>query len=400
MDDNFLKTNNSLNNIVSSNNNGNNKENINDRPLISNKSPSTSDEELIHLLQSNSSKSSKFDSINVNAEIGEFIRDDRILAIGVGGAGSNAINNIVERGGIDGATTIAINTDARHLLSTKAEKKLLIGKELTRGTGAGNDPNIGRAAAVENEDEIRELVRGSDLVFIACGLGKGTGTGAGPYVAKIAQEEGCLVVSVCTLPFASEGQTKMNIALKGLYELNKHSNTIIIVPNEKLVWEAPDFSLLDAFALADEVLINAVVGLTDLIVHPAKVNVDFADTKKVLRNSGPAVISIGKGKGENRALDAVNSVLSNNLLEADISKSTGALVNIKANHKLSAVEVDAITNAITSRIDPKATFIWGLSVDDEMADDEIAITIVIAEVESPYISLSDDEVSIDTLWYD
>ncbi|MHA1303271.1 MAG: cell division protein FtsZ [Candidatus Heimdallarchaeaceae archaeon] len=360
----------------------------------------TSDEELLKLLQTNSSSSSKYDSINANAEIGEFIRDDRILAIGVGGAGSNAINNIIKRGGIEGATTIAINTDARHLLNTKAEKKLLIGKELTRGTGAGNDPNIGHAAAVENEDEIRELVRGSDLVFIACGLGKGTGTGAGPYVAKIAQEEGCLVVSVCTLPFASEGQNKMNTALRGLHELDKHSNTIIIVPNEKLVWEAPDFSLLDAFALADDVLINAVVGLTDLIVHPAMVNVDFADTKKILRNSGPAVISVGRGRGENRALDAINSVLTNSLLEADISKSTGALVNIKANKKISTMEVEAITNEITSRIDPKATFIWGLSIDETMADDEIAITVVIAEVDSPYLDVPDEEMTIETLWYD
>ncbi len=359
----------------------------------------TSDEELLSLLQTSSSRTSKYDTNNANAEILEYVRDDRILAIGVGGAGSNAINNIIERGGIGGATTIAINTDARHLLNTKAEKKLLIGKELTRGTGAGNDPNIGHAAAVENEEEIRELVRGTDLVFIACGLGKGTGTGAAPYIAKIAQEEGCLVISVCTLPFASEGESKMHTALRGLRELNRHSNTIIIVPNEKLVLEAADFSVLDAFELADEVLINAVVGLTDVIVETAKINVDLADTKKILRNSGPAVISIGKGKGENRALDAVNAVLTNSMLEADISKSTGALVNIKANKKITTMELEAITNEITSRIAPDALFIWGLSIDDTMADDELFVTVVIAEVDSPYLELEEDETTIEDLWY-
>jgi len=357
------------------------------------------DKELERFLTNQTGPSDRFSSSEVDSYIQQVLQTNRILAIGVGGAGSNAINNIVTRGGIIGATTVGVNTDARHLLSTQAEQKLLIGRELTNGTGAGNDPNIGRAAAEENEEDLRELVRGNDLVFVACGLGKGTGTGAAPYVAKIAQDEGCLVVSVCTLPFASEGQSKMDSALIGLDELNEHSNTIIVVPNEKLLMYAPDFTLWDAFKLADDVLINAVVGLTELIVLPARVNVDFADTKKILRRSGPAVIGVGSGKGENRAIQAITNALSNPLLDIDINSSTGALVNIKANKNISMTEVDTITTMITDQINPKAEFVWGCNIDEVIPDDELSVTVVIAEVKSPYLTKPDD-ISIEALWRD
>ena len=357
------------------------------------------DKELERFLTNQAGPSDRFSSSEVDSYIQQVLQTNRILAIGVGGAGSNAINNIVTRGGIIGATTVGVNTDARHLLSTQAEQKLLIGRELTNGTGAGNDPNIGRAAAEENEEDLRELVRGNDLVFVACGLGKGTGTGAAPYVAKIAQDEGCLVVSVCTLPFASEGQSKMDSALVGLDELNEHSNTIIVVPNEKLLMYAPDFTLWDAFKLADDVLINAVVGLTELIVLPARVNVDFADTKKILRRSGPAVIGVGSGKGENRAIQAITNALSNPLLDIDINSSTGALVNIKANKNISMTEVDTITTMITDQINPKAEFVWGCNIDEVIPDDELSVTVVIAEVKSPYLTKPDD-ISIEALWRD
>ncbi len=355
--------------------------------------------ELEDLLKNQEDSDDRFSSQSVDTFIQKVLRANRILGIGVGGAGSNAINNIMSRGGIIGATTVAVNTDARHLLSTQAEQKLLIGRELTNGTGAGNDPNIGRAASEENEEDIRELVRGHDLVFVACGLGKGTGTGAAPFIARIAQEEGCLVVSVCTLPFASEGQPKMETALEGLNELNEYSNTIIVVPNEKLLMYAPDFTLWDAFKLADDVLINAVVGLTELIVLPARVNVDFADTKKILRRSGPAVIGVGKGKGENRAIQAITNALSNPLLDVDINSSTGALVNIKANKNISMTEVDTITTMITDQIHTKAEFVWGCNIEEMMPDDEIAVTVVIAEVQSPYLCKPDD-ISIEALWRD
>ncbi len=357
------------------------------------------DKELEKLLVNQSGSSDRFSSSSVDSYIQQVLKTNRILAIGVGGAGSNAINNIVTRGGIIGATTVAVNTDARHLLSTQADRKLLLGRELTNGTGAGNDPNIGRAAAEENEEDMRELVRGNDLVFVACGLGKGTGTGAAPYIAKIAQDEGCLVVSVCTLPFASEGQSKMDAALLGLDELNEHSNTIIVVPNEKLLMYAPDFTLWDAFKLADDVLINAVVGLTELIVLPARVNVDFADTKKILRRSGPAVIGVGHGKGENRAIQAITNALSNPLLDIDINSSTGALVNIKANKNISMTEVDTITTMITDQINPKAEFVWGCNIDEVIPDDELAVTVVIAEVKSSYLTKIED-ISIEALWRD
>ncbi|MFW9851727.1 MAG: cell division protein FtsZ [Candidatus Thorarchaeota archaeon] len=354
---------------------------------------------LEELLKNQSGSNNRFSSQSVDSYIQQVLRTNRILALGVGGAGSNATNNIMARGGIIGATTVAINTDARHLLSTNAEQKVLIGRELTNGTGAGNDPNIGRAASEENEEDIRELVRGNDLVFVACGLGKGTGTGAAPFIARIAQEEGCLVVSVCTLPFSSEGQPKMETALEGLQELNEYSNTIIVVPNEKLLMYAPDFTLWDAFKLADDVLINAVVGLTELIVLPARVNVDFADTKKILRRSGPAVIGVGRGKGENRSIQAITNALSNPLLDVDITSSTGALVNIKANKNISMTEVDTITTMITDQIHPKAEFVWGCNIDESMPDDELAVTVVIAEVSSPYLSKPED-ISIEALWRD
>jgi len=357
------------------------------------------DKELEKLLVNQSGSSDRFSSSSVDSYIQQVLKSNRILAIGVGGAGSNAINNIVTRGGIIGATTVAVNTDARHLLSTQADRKLLLGRELTNGTGAGNDPNIGRAAAEENEEDMRELVRGNDLVFVACGLGKGTGTGAAPYIAKIAQDEGCLVVSVCTLPFASEGQSKMDAAMQGLDELNEHSNTIIVVPNEKLLMYAPDFTLWDAFKLADDVLINAVVGLTELIVLPARVNVDFVDTKKILRRSGPAVIGVGHGKGENRDIQAKTNALSNPLLDIDITSSTGALVNIKANKNISMTEVDTITTMITDQINPKAEFVWGCNIDEVIPDDELAVTVVIAEVKSSYLTKIDD-ISIEALWRD
>ncbi|MHA1687632.1 MAG: cell division protein FtsZ [Candidatus Heimdallarchaeaceae archaeon] len=348
------------------------------------------------IVSSNKRNHDKFLSKNVDAMIQRDMHTNRILAIGVGGAGSNAINNIMLQGGIMGATTVAINTDARHLLRTRAEKKLLIGYELTNGTGAGNDPTIGRAAAEENEDDIRELIRGNDLVFVACGLGKGTGTGAGPFVAKIAQEEGCLVVSVCTLPFVAEGKTKMETALQGLQELSEYSNTIIVVPNEKLM-DDPTRTLWEAFRIADSVLINAVIGLTELIILPADVNVDFADTKKILRHSGPAVIGIGRGKGENRALEAITNALSNPLLDVDISTSTGALVHIKANKGIMISEVETITAMITDRIHEDAEFIWGCNIDETMPEDEIVVTVVLAGVKSSYFFQPSDVV-IDPLW--
>lgn len=359
----------------------------------------SADEFLKKIVSSNKNKKlDRFLSDVVDAKLQKDIHVNRILAIGVGGAGSNAINNIMLQGGITGATTVAVNTDARHLLRTKAEKKLLIGYELTNGTGAGNDPTIGRAAAEENEEDIRELIRGHDLVFVACGLGKGTGTGAGPFVAKVAQEEGCLVVSVCTLPFAAEGKVKMETALQGLHELSEYSNTIIVVPNEKLM-DDPTRTLWEAFKIADSVLINAVIGLTELIILPANVNVDFADTKKILRHSGPAVIGIGKGKGEDRALQAITDALSNPLLDVDISTSTGALVHIQANKGLLMSEVETITAMITDRISKDAEFIWGWNIDETMAEDEIRVTVVLAGVKSGYF-FQPNEVVIDPLWPD
>ncbi|MGQ9462340.1 MAG: cell division protein FtsZ [Candidatus Fervidibacter sp.] len=292
-----------------------------------------------------------------------------IRVIGVGGAGGNAINRMVENG-ITGVELIAINTDFQALGHSKAQKKLQIGVRLTNGRGAGGNPQIGRQAAEEDRQQIASLLENAEMVFLAAGMGGGTGTGASPVIAQIAREKNILTVAIVTKPFAFEGKRKMEIASQGISELRNVVDALIVIPNQRL-FELSDrkTTMADAFKLADEVLSQAVQGITDLVVRPGWINVDFADVRAVLENAGTALMGVGYGHGENRAVEAAQQAISSPLLEASISGAKNVLFTIFAPPDLLAEEVkqaaEIITNAVNS---PDANVIWGLVYDDGMKD--------------------------------
>lgn len=292
-----------------------------------------------------------------------------IRVIGVGGAGGNAINRMVESG-ITGVELIAINTDIQALGHSKAEKKLQIGARLTNGRGAGGNPQIGRQAAEEDRQQIASLLENAEMVFLAAGMGGGTGTGASPVIAQIAREKNILTVAIVTKPFAFEGKRKMEIASQGISELRNVVDALIVIPNQRL-FELSDrkTTMADAFKLADEVLSQAVQGITDLVMRPGWINVDFADVRAVLENAGTALMGVGYGHGENRAVEAAQQAISSPLLEASISGAKNVLFTIFAVPDLLAEEVkqaaEIITNAVNS---PDANVIWGLVYDESMKD--------------------------------
>ncbi len=299
-----------------------------------------------------------------------------IRVIGIGGAGGNAINRMVESE-ITGVELIAINTDAQALSLSKATKKLQIGVRLTNGRGAGGNPQIGRQAAEEDRQQIASLLENAEMVFLAAGMGGGTGTGATPVVAQIAREKGILTVAVVTKPFAFEGKRKMEIALQGINELRNVVDALIVIPNQRL-FELSDrrTTMAEAFKLADEVLTQAVQGITDLVVRPGWINVDFADVRAVLENAGTALMGVGYGHGENRAVEAAQQAISSPLLEASITGARNVLFTIFAPPDLLVEEVkqaaDIITNAVNSA---DANVIWGL-VYDENLKDQVRITLI------------------------
>jgi cell division protein FtsZ len=299
-----------------------------------------------------------------------------IRVIGIGGAGSNAINRMVENG-VTGVELIAINTDAQALSLSKAHKRLQIGTRLTNGRGAGGNPQIGRQAAEEDRQQIASLLEGAEMVFLAAGMGGGTGTGATPVVAQIARERGILTVAVVTKPFAFEGKRKMEVALQGINELRNQVDALIIIPNQRL-FELSDrrTTMADAFRLADEVLTQAVQGITDLIVRPGLINVDFADVRAVLENAGTALMGVGYGSGENRAVEAAQHAIASPLLEASITGARNVLFTLFAPPDLLVDEVkqaaDIITNAVNSA---EANVIWGL-VYDEALKEQVRITLI------------------------
>lgn len=299
-----------------------------------------------------------------------------IRVIGIGGAGSNAVNRMVENG-VTGVELIAINTDAQALSLSKAHKRLQIGTRLTNGRGAGGNPQIGRQAAEEDRQQIASLLEGAEMVFLAAGMGGGTGTGATPVVAQIARERGILTVAVVTKPFAFEGKRKMEVALQGINELRNQVDALIIIPNQRL-FELSDrrTTMADAFRLADEVLTQAVQGITDLIVRPGLINVDFADVRAVLENAGTALMGVGYGSGENRAVEAAQHAIASPLLEASITGARNVLFTLFAPPDLLVDEVkqaaDIITNAVNSA---EANVIWGL-VYDETLKEQVRITLI------------------------
>ena len=300
----------------------------------------------------------------------------RIKVVGVGGSGGSAISRMIESK-LRGVEFVAINTDAQALHHNKATEKVHIGKNLTKGLGAGMNPDIGRQAAEENREEIQEVLKGSDMVFVTCGLGGGTGTGAAPIVAETAKELGALTVAVVTKPFAFEGAQRRAIAEEGLENLRDRVDTLIIIPNDKLLQIIDKkTTLINSFKIVDDVLRQGVQGISDLITKPGVVNVDFADVKAIMADSGSALMGIGLGSGENRAADAAKAAINSPLLELSIDGAKGVLFNVSGSNDLTMLEINEAANIITESIDPNAKVIFGAVVDETIRKGEVQITVV------------------------
>ena len=300
----------------------------------------------------------------------------KIKVVGVGGSGGNAISRMIDAK-IKGVEFVAINTDAQALHHSRAQEKIHIGKNLTKGLGAGMNPEIGRQAAEENRDEIQEVLKGADMVFVTCGLGGGTGSGAAPIVAETAKELGALTVAVVTKPFAFEGSQRRAIADEALENLKDRVDTLITIPNDKLLSIIDrKTTLLSAFRIVDDVLRQGVQGISDLITKPGIVNVDFADVRAIMQDSGSALMGIGIASGEARAVEAAKAAINSPLLELSIDGAKGVLFNISGSSDLSMLEINEAANVITENIDPNAKVIFGAVVDDQIRKGEVQITVV------------------------
>jgi cell division protein FtsZ len=300
-----------------------------------------------------------------------------IKVIGIGGGGVNAVNRMIEAG-LRGVEFIAVNTDAQTLLMSDAEVKMDIGRETTRGLGAGSDPEVGRTASTEHADEIEEILKGADMVFITAGEGGGTGTGGAPVVAEIARGLGALTIGVVTRPFAFEGRKRATQADVGITELKKAVDTLIVVPNDRLLQVAdPEMPMVDAFRMADQVLYQGVDGITSLITTPGLINLDFADVKSVMSGAGSALMGIGIGSGADRASEAAKAAISSPLLESSIDGAKGVLLSIAGPTDLTLHEVNQAADAITRVAHPDANIIFGAVVDDALGE-EVRVTVVAA----------------------
>ncbi|MBI2145620.1 cell division protein FtsZ [Candidatus Woesearchaeota archaeon] len=316
-------------------------------------------------------------SNTADAELEQLLSKHRatIKVVGCGGAGNNTITRISEVG-IIGAETVAVNTDAQDLLYTTSDRKILIGKELTHGFGAGSDPRIGEEAAKETEHDIKEAITGADMVFVTCGLGGGTGTGSAPVVADLAKKMGALVVGVVTLPFSMEGNRRYENALGGLERLEGVTDTLIVIPNDKLLELAPDLPLLTAFKVADEILTNAVKGIAELVTKPGLINLDFADIRAVMGGGGVALIGVGESDSENRAVEAVEKAINNPLLDVDTSGASGALINISGGPDMTLEEARKVVETVSQKLDADAKVIWGAQIYEDLARTVRAMLIV------------------------
>lgn len=308
----------------------------------------------------------------------------RIKVIGVGGSGKGAINHMITSN-LKGIDFIAMNTDTQDLHNCLASKKIHLGKNLTKGLGAGMDPEIGRRSAEETKEEIQDVVKGADIIFIACGMGGGTATGAAPVIAKAAKEEGILTVAIVTKPFFFEGQKRTAIAEAGLLELEKEVDALIVVPNDRLLSIIDrNMSVRDAFKMVDEVLKQAVDGIADIIKTAGTINLDFADIKRVLKDSGTALIGIGTASGENRAVEAAKAAISSPLLDVSIHGAKGLLYAIYGNDNLSMFEVSEAAKIITESVDKDATIIFGIVNTDTLKKDEMKIVVIATKFPSNF----------------
>jgi cell division protein FtsZ len=300
----------------------------------------------------------------------------RIKVVGVGGSGGHGISRMIETK-LKGVEFVAINTDAQDLHQNRAQEKVHIGKNLTKGLGAGMNPDVGRQAAEENREEIQEVLKGADMVFVTCGLGGGTGTGAAPIVAETAKELGALTVAVVTKPFAFEGAQRRAIADEGLENLKERVDTLITIPNDKLLQIIDKkTTLINSFKIVDDVLRQGVQGISDLITKPGIVNVDFADVKAIMANSGSALMGIGLGAGENRAAEAARAAINSPLLELSIDGAKGVLFNVSGCSDLTMLEINEAANIITESIDPNAKVIFGAVIDESIKKGEVQITVI------------------------
>ena len=299
----------------------------------------------------------------------------KIKVVGVGGGGNNAVNRMITSG-LQGVEFIAINCDAQALLLSKAQNRIQIGEKLTKGLGAGANPEIGQKAAEESREILIEQLRGADMVFVTAGMGGGTGTGAAPVVAECAREAGALTVGVVTKPFSFEGKRRMNQAEAGIVNLKDRVDTLITIPNDRLLQVIDRrTSMLDAFRIADDVLRQGVQGISDLISVPGLINADFADVKTIMSNAGSALMGIGTAKGENGAVAAAEAAIKSPLLEASIEGARGVLFNITGGKDLSLFDVTEASNIITEAVDPDANIIFGAVIDEKL-DDEIRVTVI------------------------
>jgi cell division protein FtsZ len=300
-----------------------------------------------------------------------------IKVVGVGGAGVNAVNRMIDAG-LTGVEFIAVNTDAQALLMSEADIKLDIGRQRTRGLGAGSDPEVGRESAEEHLEEIQEVLKGADMVFITAGKGGGTGTGAAPVIADVAKNLGILTIGIVTRPFAFEGKRRSNQAEQGIQRLKEKVDTLIIIPNDRLLsLTDPNTTMVDAFKIADEVLLQGVQGITDLINIPGLINTDFADVKMVMNNAGSAIMGIGTATGEGRAANAARHAITSPLLEASIEGARGVLLNIAGGRSLGLLEVNEAAEIIHGVAHPDANIIFGSVIDDSLGD-SVRVTVIAA----------------------
>ena len=321
-------------------------------------------------------------------EIIKFLEEtkQKIYIVGAGGSGSNTLDRLFELG-VDGVQLIAMNTDAKHLLRVRANKKIIIGKKLTGGRGAGSNPEIGEEAAKESLIEIKEKLQDASLVFITCGMGGGTGTGSAAVIAEQAKAAGALTIAVVTLPFSSEGKIRMENALQGLEKLKKSTDTLIVIKNDRLLNLVPDLPLNTAFKVCDEVLASSVKGIAELVTKSGLVNVDFADLRTILSGAGFGVIGLGEAsidaKYEDRARIAVETALNSPLLDAEIANSTKALINVVGGDDMTLKEAEYVVSETAKRINPNAHIIWGARIEEHIKKSSMRVLVVLAGVKFP-----------------
>ncbi|MCC7557291.1 MAG: cell division protein FtsZ [Methanobacteriaceae archaeon] len=327
----------------------------------------------------------KHNDTEIDEDLREIIDRSRakIFVVGAGGAGNNTVSRLTDIG-IEGANTVAINTDAQDLFYSNSNRKLLIGKKTCGGLGAGGVPEVGEESAEESEDEIRSKLDGADMVFVTCGLGGGTGTGSAPVISKLAKKAGALTIAVATMPFSAEGLKRRENAERGLEKLQSAADTVIVIPNDKLLEVAPNLPLNKAFMVADELLGRAVKGITELITKPGLVSLDFADIRSIMKGSGMAMIGMGESESGDRAIESVHEALNSPLLDLDISNAKGALINISGSSDLTLHEAEKIVQIVADELDPDSNIIWGAQIQEDLQN-VIRTTIVVAGVRSPHI---------------